>query len=79
MKTTPILLRVILFAILILSVTQAFPQSKFEISGGLGLPVFTNLRIKYGNDLKIGACIGIGSSEEIGSTTKKIGIMGCHS
>ena len=60
MKITPISLKIILIAVLILSVNEAFPQGKFEISGGLGLPALSNLRIKYGTDLQIGACIGLG-------------------
>jgi len=54
MKTTSILSRVILFAVLILSVNQAFPQSKFEISGGFGFPDVLNLGIKYGNKFRVG-------------------------
>jgi hypothetical protein len=57
MKTSPVLLRTILFVILILSVTQAFPQGKFEISGGLGLPDFYNVKFKYGQNIQVGACL----------------------
>jgi hypothetical protein len=56
MEKSPVLLRTILFALLILTAGQAFPQGKFEISAGAGWPEMTNLKIKYGKVLQIGAC-----------------------
>jgi hypothetical protein len=58
MRTSPIFLRTILFAIIILSVNQAFAQSKIEISGGFGYVEFFNGRFKYGQNIQMGACIG---------------------
>lgn len=58
MKTSPILLRIILFTILILSVNQALSQSKFVLSGGLGEPEFYHLKIKYGQNFQVGLVIG---------------------
>ena len=55
MKTSPIVLRTILFVILILTVNKAFPQGKFELSCGYGWPDLSNLKIKYGKNIQIGA------------------------
>ena len=57
MKNSPVLLRTILFAILILSAAQALPQGKFEISGGLGLPDIYNVKLKYGQNVQVGASV----------------------
>ena len=57
MRTSAILLRTILLAIIILSANQAFPQGKFEISGGLGAPEMINLRLKYGQNIQVGTCL----------------------
>jgi hypothetical protein len=35
-----------------------FSQGKFEISGGFGFPDMQNLKIRYGNNMQIGASCG---------------------
>lgn len=35
-----------------------FSQSKFELSTGLGVPEFINVKAKYGQNLQVGLCIG---------------------
>jgi hypothetical protein len=57
MKNSPIFLRTLLFALLILSATRAFPQGKFEISGGCGIPELSNLKLKFGQNIQVGACL----------------------
>jgi hypothetical protein len=57
MKNSSVLSRIILFAILILSAVQAFPQGKFEISGGLGLPELSNIKLKYGQNVQLGVSL----------------------
>jgi hypothetical protein len=36
-----------------------FPQSKFELSGGLGFPDMLNIGLKYGSKIQIGASYGV--------------------
>lgn len=48
--------RYILLALLILPVNKLFSQSKFELSGGLGIPEYGDLKFKYGQNFQIGAC-----------------------
>ena len=55
MKTLSILFRTILLTSLILSANQTFSQSKFELSGGYGVPELFNIGIKYGQNTQIGA------------------------
>jgi hypothetical protein len=57
MRNSSVSFRIILFVMLILSAAQAFPQGKFEISGGLGLPELTNIKLKYGQNIQVGACL----------------------
>ena len=38
--------------------TQAATGSKFELSAGFGEPEFFNVKIKYGQNLQMGICIG---------------------
>ena len=47
----------VLFIVLIISINEAFSQSKFEISGGLGVPEYNNLKIRYGQNIQVGASI----------------------
>ncbi|MCX6262065.1 MAG: hypothetical protein NTY95_14750 [Bacteroidia bacterium] len=54
MKTSTFLAKMVLFAGVILSETPVFSQSKFEISGGVGIPEMTSLKIKYGKVIQIG-------------------------
>jgi hypothetical protein len=49
--------RSVLFIVLIISINQVFSQSKFEISGGLGVPEYDNLKIRYGQNIQVGACV----------------------
>jgi hypothetical protein len=73
MKTTPILLKLILFGIIILSVNQAFSQSKFETSGGFGWPDMLNLKIRYGNNFQIGISQSFWvSGDYLGQTSAEI-------
>jgi hypothetical protein len=68
MKTSSTLFRTVLLATLILSANQAFPQSKFELSGGYGVPELFNLGIKYGQNVQIGAYGGVYPFEWYGNT-----------
>jgi hypothetical protein len=54
MKTCNIIIKMILFAGILLSDPPAFSQSKYEISGGLGFPEMISLKIKYGKVIQIG-------------------------
>ncbi|MGD0342000.1 MAG: hypothetical protein ABSA76_09880 [Bacteroidales bacterium] len=38
---------------------RLFSQGKFEISGGVGFPDMSNLKIRYGNNMQIGVSCGI--------------------
>jgi hypothetical protein len=54
--------------ILILSVllsNHLYSQSKFEISGGAGLPELLNIKIKYGLNFQIGTSIGFLQVEKV--------------
>jgi len=59
MKSSICWFRSILLLILILSVNKVFSQSKFDLSGGLGMPELINARLKYGQKIQIGLCVGI--------------------
>jgi hypothetical protein len=54
MKTSALILKLIILAGLILSNNLVSSQSKFEISSGLGYPEFINAKIKYGKVFQIG-------------------------
>ncbi len=59
--------KVLVFLVLlfIISVYKAFPQSKFEISSGLGFPELIDLKVKYGTRFQVGLGQGffLGPSE----------------
>jgi hypothetical protein len=46
----------LIFSGLILSDTPAFSQSKFELSGGLGVPEYIHASIKYGQKERVLIC-----------------------
>ena len=54
MKTSTFLVKMILFAGVILSESPVFSQSKYEISGGVGFPEMISLKFKYGKVIQIG-------------------------
>jgi hypothetical protein len=57
MKSSICWFRSILLIVLILPVNKVFSQSKFELSGGLGVPEYNNLKLRYGKNLQVGACV----------------------
>jgi len=59
MKAFPVCLRITLLAIIISIASEAFSQSKIELSGGYGVPELFNLGIKYGQNMQVGAYGGI--------------------
>ena len=67
MKSSICWFRSILLLILILSVNQVFSQSKFELSGGIGMPELINARLKYGQKIQIGVCVGIATGDFYGN------------
>ncbi|MEI6276096.1 MAG: hypothetical protein WCP08_08900 [Prolixibacteraceae bacterium] len=52
------MIRILLLTGFIFTVKPAFTQSKFELSGGLGVPEYLNARIKYGQKIQAGVCAG---------------------
>jgi hypothetical protein len=58
MKISSSLLKIFLFAGFFLCDNTVFSQGKFEISGGLGIPELFNARVKYGQNIQVGACLG---------------------
>ena len=68
MKSSIFWIRSILLILLILPVNKVFSQSKFTLSGGLGMPELFNVRLKYGQKIQIGACIGLATGELFGQT-----------
>jgi hypothetical protein len=66
MKQSSLFLKAILLAGLILADYPVFSQSKFELSGGLGIPELINGRIKYGGNLQIGVCAGFATGDWYG-------------
>lgn len=46
------------FTGLIIFSNPIFPQSKFEMSGGFGIPNWLNIGLKYGSKIQIGSTIG---------------------
>jgi hypothetical protein len=56
MKSSICCFRSILLLVFVLSVNQVFSQSKFELSGGIGVPEYNNLKLKYGRNFQVGAC-----------------------
>lgn len=59
MRTFIILLRTILVAGFVLLNNAVYSQDKLELSGGVGMPSLINLKIKYGQNIQLGASIGI--------------------
>lgn len=59
MKECTLILKIILFAGLIFSCNPVHSQSKFELSGGIGLPELCNLKLRYGQNTQIGVSIGL--------------------
>lgn len=57
MKSSICWFRSILLIVLILFVNKVFSQGKFELSGGLGVPEYNNLKLRYGQNLQVGACV----------------------
>ena len=57
MKKNILKFMVLSFGLLIIK-DPTYSQSKLELSGGLGEPEFFNVRIKYGQNLQVGICVG---------------------
>jgi hypothetical protein len=58
MKPSQSLCGVFLLIALTLCVNQAFSQGKFELSAGLGMPEFYNIKARYGQNVQVGLCVG---------------------
>jgi len=56
MKTIPTLFKVSTLAISLLIAGQIYPQKKIEAGLGVGVPEYTNFKIKYGNNFQAGFC-----------------------
>jgi hypothetical protein len=56
MRTVSIILKSSLLAMCILIASQAYSQKKLEIAAGLGVPEYTNLKIRYGQNFQAGTC-----------------------
>lgn len=59
MKPSLYLLKSIMPIVLILSGYPVKAQGKLELSGGFGMPELIDLKMKYGQNVQIGACVGI--------------------
>jgi hypothetical protein len=57
MKSSNFLFRLIVLIILIHPVDKVFSQNKFYLSAGLGVPEYSNIKLKYGQKLQVGACV----------------------
>jgi hypothetical protein len=57
MKPHIMKLLVLLFGLFFINV-PTFSQSKFVLSAGIGEPEFFNVKIKYGQNLQFGICVG---------------------
>jgi hypothetical protein len=58
MKISKLILKIILLAGLIFLDNKIYSQGKFQISTGIGFPDMTNIKIRYGNNIQIGASFG---------------------
>jgi len=56
MKTIPTLFKVSILAISLLIAGQIYPQKKIEAGLGVGVPEYTNFKIKYGSNFQAGFC-----------------------
>jgi hypothetical protein len=72
MKTCSSLLKIILLTGLFLCDNTVFSQGKFELSGGMGWPEMTNLKIKYGKIIQVGICQTLMVQSLYPDYTKKI-------
>ena len=54
MKTSPLIIKIIVFVTVVLADHQVFSQKKFEISAGAGFPEMIALRVKYGKVVQVG-------------------------
>lgn len=57
MKTESILLKASLLAICMLFGSEAYSQKKLEVGVGVGVPDYTNLKIRYGRDFQAGVSV----------------------
>jgi hypothetical protein len=67
MKILIKIIKTILVAGFILSNNKIYSQDKLELSGGVGMPDLLNLKIKYGQNIQVGASIGIYAFEWFGN------------
>jgi hypothetical protein len=65
MKNRILHLQVLLIGLLLIS-NPLYSQSKFDLSGGFGYPELFNLRVNYGQNIEIGACVGFFTFEWFG-------------
>jgi hypothetical protein len=57
MKSSLYLFNSILLIGLILSDNPIIAQGKFELSGGFGIPEIINVKLRYGQNIQVGACV----------------------
>jgi hypothetical protein len=58
MKRSILKLQILLLGLLLMN-NPIFSQSKFELSGGFGIPELLNVKARYGHNLQVGASIGL--------------------
>jgi hypothetical protein len=68
MRTSTLVIRVLISAILMIYSYQGFAQSKFELSGGVGIPELINMKLNYGQNIQVGASVGFLPIEWFGET-----------
>jgi hypothetical protein len=68
MKIPTWTLKIFISVVPIIYSFQGFSQGKFELSGGVGIPELINMKLKYGQNIQVGASAGFLPIEWFGET-----------